>query len=338
MKKDNKSNKNKQKPQRTAREDELRSLDSQLGSFGLEPPKVYRRQDSQQQRRTSQQQSRNGSRSAQQQSRRPASSRQNTPRTPQEKVKQQNQKRRIKKKVRNVLYASGLVVLVAAVLITLSLTVLFKIDTINITGNEKYSAKQISAVMPIEKDKNLFMADVKGAKKKLEENLPYIYNAEITRKFPSTINVAITEVKTIYRIKNADKTYTLLDNRFKVLEEHAAKVPAESIEIKKATVSKAAAGTTVELKDEKMLDYLKRICATINKVNMKKVTAIYSKDINNNYIVYDNRITIKLGAIDKSEQKLFSALAALEKLEKTNPAAHGEMTATSDKQIYFTEK
>lgn len=325
MKKDNKS---KQNRQRTQRDDELRSLDSQLGSFGLEPPKVYRRQEPQRQ-----QQRQNGNRPAQQNRRQSAANR-----TPQERVKQQNQKRRLKKNVRRALTGISLILLVALVMVVLSLTVLFKIDTINITGNEKYSSMQIAAVLPIDKGKNLFMADVKGAKEKLEANLPYIYNADITRKFPSTINVAITETKTVYRIKNADKTYTLLDDNFKVLEEHAAKAPTNSVEIKKAVVSKAAAGTTVELADKKMLGYLTRICDTINAVNMKKVTAIYSKDINNNYIVYDNRITIKLGAIDKAETKLYSALAAIDKLEKTNPAAHGEITATSDKQIYFTEK
>lgn len=326
MKKNNNQKKNNPRAPRP-REDELRSLDSQLGSFGIEPPKVYRRQE--QQGRTPAKQPAN---------RRVSSARQNPPRTPQERVKQQNQKRRLKKKFRRALTAITLVMLVIVVLVTLSLTVLFKIDTVKITGNEKYSAKQITAVLPIEKGNNLFTCDTKGAKKKLELNLPYIYNADITRKFPSTINVAITETKTIYRIKNPDKSYTLLDDNFKVLEEHAAKAPSGSVEIKKAVVDKATAGTTVELSNKKTLDYLKRICQTINAVNMKKVTAIYSKDINNNYIVYDNRITIKLGAIDKAEQKLYSALAAIDKLEKTNPAAHGEITATSDKQIYFTEK
>ena len=328
MKKDNK-----QKPntKRTPREDDLRSLDSQLGSFGLEPPKVYRRQEQQRQQQT-------GSRGQSQQNRRPANANRNAQRTPQEKVKQQNKKRRLKKKVRRALYAVMLILLVALIIVALSLTVLFKIDTINITGNEKYTTQQITAVLPIDKGKNLFMADTKGAKEKLETNLPYIYNAEIKRKFPSTINVAITETKTVYRIKNADNSYTLLDDRFKVLEDSAAKAPSHSIEIKNAKIKTAVAGTTVELKDKKMLGYLKRICNTIASVNMKKVTAIYSKDINNNYIVYDNRITIKLASIDKAEDKLYSALAAIDRLDKTNPAAHGEIVATSDKQIYFTEK
>ena len=300
----------------------MRNLDSQLGSFGLEPPKVYRRDQ------------RTSSSNASQQRRRA----QNQPRAPHEKVKRQNKKRRLKKQVRRAIYGFALGVCIVAVIVVLSLTVLFKIDTINITGNEKYTTQQIAAVLPIQTEKNLFMVDTKGAKEKLEENLPYIYNAEIKRKFPSTIDVAITETSTVYYVKNADTTYTLMDDRLKVLEEHAAKAPKKAVEIRKAALNTAVAGKTAEFTNEKIQSNLLKISETVKNVNMKKVTAIYSQDINNNYIVFDGRITIKLGTLDKAEDKLYSALAAIDKLNQTNPKAEGEITATSDKQIYFTEK
>ncbi|MBR6391650.1 MAG: hypothetical protein IKS12_00030, partial [Eubacterium sp.] len=68
------------------------------------------------------------------------------------------------------------------------------------------------------------------------------------------------------------------------------------------------------------------------------VSAVYSSDINNNFIVYDSRITIKLGTLDNLENKIYSALTAIEKLNESNPQAEGVLTVTDNKQVYFSEK
>ena len=77
---------------------------------------------------------------------------------------------------------------------------------------------------------------------------------------------------------------------------------------------------------------------TVTSLKLKEVTAIYSESLVNNYVVYDNRITIKLGETKDIEDKLFTALTAIEKLNDTAPDAEGTLTATNSKQIYFTEK
>ena len=77
---------------------------------------------------------------------------------------------------------------------------------------------------------------------------------------------------------------------------------------------------------------------TVNDLKLKKITAIYSESLVSNYIVYDNRITIKLGETNGIKDKIFTALTAIEKLNDSNPDAEGTLTATNDKQIYFTEK
>lgn len=313
--------KNSKPKKQNTRDEELRTLDSQLGSFGLEPPKIYRHDQkagskSEHRRRTQKDESV----------------------SPQEKNKQQNKKRRLKKGVRRAIYGVSVFVCVALVLVVLSLTVLFKIDNINISGNKFYTTQQISAVLPLETGKNLFTSDLSGAKVKLEENLPYIYEATLTRKFPSTVSVVIKETPKVYQIKNADNTYTLLDDRFKVLEAKTGNLPKDCIEVRKAAIKTAVAGKTVQLTSDKVLECLISLCEVINKVEIDKVTAIYSQDINNNFIVYDGRITIKLGSLDNAEEKLYSALTAIDKLTESNPKAEGELTAISDKQVYFTEK
>ena len=323
MKKDNKNS----RPRRPERTEEMKALDSSIGSFGLEPPKIYRQ----------------GQRPSYADEQKKAAPKKRSKKSPQhsaphEQVKKQNKKRRLKKEVRRALYVLLIALGIVTVIVVLSLTVLFKIETININGNKHYTKQQISAVLPIATEKNLFTADTKGAKEKLETNLPYIYNAEIKRKFPSTINVNITETPKIYYVKNPDKSYTYLDDNFKVIEARTEKAPKKGVEIRKAAVKNAVNGETVEFTDAKVAKNLTKLNNTLKKIEMEKVTAIYSQDINNNFVVYDGRITIKIGSLDNAEDKLYAALSAIDKLSESNPQAEGELTATSVKQIYFTEK
>ncbi|MFR5876624.1 MAG: cell division protein FtsQ/DivIB [Eubacterium sp.] len=324
-----------------AERNDLRDLNSQLGSFGLEPPKIYRNDQAvKRYSDLSENDKKSGRRNVDNKhTKRSSVGSAKNYQSVDEKRKAQNKKRKNKNKFRKLIYIILVLIGIAAVLSILSLTVLFKIDTITIKGNNIYSTKEISAVIPIEKEKNLFLADTDGAAQKLEENLPYIYNAEIKRKFPSTIVVNITETKTVYSIKNKDKTYTLLDDNFKVLEVSAAEKPSDSIEIKKLALESAQAGMTAEVSNEQTKKDLLILTSAVKSLKLEdEITAIYSNDINNNYMVYDGRITYKLGTTENIEKKIYSALTATEKLAESNPGIEGEMSITDDKQVYFTEK
>lgn len=318
----------------------LSDLDSQLGSFGLEPPKIYRKDQAVKEYNISSQDKNYSKHSADTKFiRRSGNSDRNNNKTTEQQRILQNKKRKKKNKLRKLIYILLIILAVAVAMVVLSLTVLFKIETITIKGNEIYSEKEITAVLPIEKEKNLFLTDLDGAAQKLEESLPYIYNAEVTRKLPSTIVVNITETQTVYSIKNKDKTYTLLDDNFKVLEASAAENPGDSIEIKKLALASANEGMTADISDEQVKKDLTALAAIIKELQLEdEITAIYSTDINNNYMVYDGRIIYKLGTAEDLENKVYSALAATEKLSETNPNAQGEMSVTGDKQVYFTEE
>lgn len=303
---------------------ELSPLNSSLGAFGLEPPKRYRPE----------QKAQTTGKPVKLRKARTDNKQQKTL----DEIRLEENRRRKKAKLRRkVISYIALVVSIIAVIIVLSLTVLFKIETISINGNTKYKNKEITAVLPIEKGSNLFLCDSKKAAEKLEENLPYIYSAEIKRKLPSTIVVNITETPTVYSIKNSDKTFTLLDGNFKVLET-SAKKNNNCVSINKAKIKSAVVGQTAELSEEKIKDNLTELTSAISRLQLDKVTAIYSSDINNNFMVYDSRITIKLGTLENLDNKIYSALTAIDKLNESNPQAEGIMTVTNDKQVYFTER
>lgn len=309
---------------------ELDSLNNELGSFGLEPPKRYRSQQSDGVYRDKKSnQSSKKSRSNK--------SNDNAQMTKAQKNAIHKKKRRLKKKVRIAFGITGLCFALIVVAIV-CLVVFCKIETITVSENDKYTTEQVLAVLPVEKGKNLFFFDSESAENKLCENLPYIYKAEIKRKLPSTVEVNISQADRLYYVQNSESLYTYMDDNFKTVEVNAVEPPENGIEIKKIAVSQAVLGQTAEFTDENIVDNVKELMNVVNNLKLDEVTAIYSESNLSNYLVYENRIIIKIGEINDAENKVYSALTAIEKLNEANPQAEGTMTAIGGKQVYFTEQ
>lgn len=321
-----KNTKSKQNERRRRDDGEFSSLNSSLGNFGLEPPKRYRPEQREEKRET-----------VKKPNIRSRKREEPSFRNLDDIRREENRNRKNAKLKRKILFYSGLVISITALIVILSLTVFFKINTITVEGNKKYSVKEITAVLPISKGTNLFICDTEKAAQKLSENLPYIYDAQITRKLPGTIKVKVTETPRIYSIKNKDSTYTLLDGKFKVLET-SAKKNKNCVQINNTSLKNAIVGMKAEFSDTNIENNLIELSEAIERLELDDATAIYSTDINNNYIVFDKRITVKLGTLEGLDDKIYSALTAIEKLNESNPQAEGTITVTNDKQIYFSEK
>lgn len=307
---------------------ELDALNSSLGSFGLEPPKHYRNEENK---------NADGKRKPQnKKQQKKKSSQQNISNN--DKLKKHKKKRRLKKKFRILFTVIGLVIGISIVVAILCLTVGFKIQTIQINPCEMYTEEQISAVLPIEKEDNLFLIDKKNVAEKLETNLPYIYDVKIKRKIPSTVIVSVTQPEFVYYVINNDDTYTYFDNNFKVLKLNAETKPeANAIEIKKIALSDCTEGYAANLTDSNSLDTIKEMMQLVDELKLTEITSIYSEGTSENYFVYEDRITIKIGSMKDAEDKMYSALASIDKLNTSNPEANGLLTSTGGKQVYFTE-
>ncbi len=248
----------------------------------------------------------------------------------------QNQKRRLKNSVRNALVTIGLLLLLLAVGVVLSLTVFFKIETIDITGSGMYSSEEITAYCSVDVGDNLFLIDKEKCAEGLEQKLPYIYDVEIIRKLPSTLQLSITEASPAYKIKNEDGSYILLDDRFKVLNSNSAESSEGAVEIQNVSIVSCENGLLIGFENEEVQTCLNELSSIIKKLNITEATAVSSDGKNNNCIVYENRIILKLGSSENLEDKIYRGIAGCEKLNESNPNAKGTMDLTSGKQFYFT--
>ena len=145
----------------------------------------------------------------------------------------------------------ALVAVVAGVV--LSLTVFFKISTVEVTGLTQYTSDEVVTVCGIEQGDNLFLVDKDKVVEHVSEALPFTGEITVKRSFPNKIVINVTDSDVACAVKY-EKGYVLINNEEKVL------ATAKSIKgvntilkeqyDKKAAAEEAAAAKTSETTTE----------------------------------------------------------------------------------------
>ena len=250
--------------------------------------------------------------------------------------RRQNRKRRLKNSVRRALLALCLLVVLLAFGVTLSLTVFFKTENVTAQGSGIYAEQEILDASGLNSSNNLFLLNEEEIGESIMRQLPYIGTVSISRKLPNTVNINVTDTIASYSIENSDKTYVLLDQNFKVLENAADRIPADTVRISSADISNADPGMTVVFSDTAVQQRLSEIAKAVNETGMAQATEIYTTGANSNYIVYMDRITFELGDLENLEDKIIRGLASCEQLDSDGSDMRGNLNLTVDKQSYFT--
>lgn len=111
-------------------------------------------------------------------------------------------------------------VTVAAVVIALLLgiSVFFKVETIMVSGNVKYTAWDVSNASGIKEGENLLTFGIPQAVARIQAALPYVEDVRIGIKLPNTVNIEIVESEVVYSVKASDDTWWLVSSAGKVVE------------------------------------------------------------------------------------------------------------------------
>jgi len=249
-----------------------------LNSINLEPPKIYGEEPQRRER-----------------NRKKNTSKNSAALSTAEKRHRQNKKRRLKNSVRKAFIYIALILVLLAVGAVLSLTVFFKIETIQVMGSGKYSTQEIMDLCTIAAGDNLFLIDKEKCADNLKTRLPYIYEVEIKRELPSAICINVTEATPAFQIKNQDETVILLDKKFKVLDNSSSAVSEGVVEIQNAAYVAAENGYAIEFENEEVSESITAMAAVIEKLGITEATAVSSTGSKENYMIYENRIVLQLG-------------------------------------------
>ena len=97
-----------------------------------------------------------------------------------------------------------LCVLAVVVALTGGATVFFRVETVTVTGNQRYTQEEIIAASGIQMGDNLYALNKVRIDRKIRTQLPYVGELSINRALPSTILINVTEWEAVAQVAVPD--------------------------------------------------------------------------------------------------------------------------------------
>lgn len=250
-------------------------------------------------------------------------------------IKKNQEKKRRRRKRRIVTVFTVFLLMCVTAFCVLSLTVLFKIENIKLSGNTVYTADEIIATAEIDIGDNMFLISESAVSKRVERELPFITSVKIKRTLPDTISLTVTETEEQLVISGG-KNYFSADLSGKVLAEYD-KIPADLTLLTVSKDAKLEVGERAEFTEEEsdiIEKYFKIIENGDFSVNFINVVNPYDS-----YMKINGSLIIKFGAQTDFELKAAHLKAMLEKMDKGAMGVIDLSSWSSKKQeAYFTEQ
>lgn len=213
------------------------------------------------------------------------------------------------RRARRIAAYIALIAVVIIVGVILSLTVLFKTESIEVKGNKYYDESKIINLSGVREGDNIFMASMFADTNKIVEELPYIREADVSFNIPNGLVITVKNEAPYYSLQSEGKYYLVSkDNR---LLEQIEKKPKKLMFIDAPKLKSSEIGDYVKFEKQRYTTALDEIIASIKKNKISDITSISVKDIDNITITYDNRILIKLGVPDSIDYKIRTAFAII---------------------------
>lgn len=250
-------------------------------------------------------------------------------------VRSINKKRiRRKRKIKKLVALFLLAFVIICVGVLLALTVFFKINTINIAGSKVYANSQVLEASGIEIGSSLFGVNEDKLNKILPEKLPYIKSVKVVRKLPDTLTVEITATReTAAFISGAG--YILVDDTGKVLDKDAQMLRENVAVVSGVKPKNVVEGKQISLGKDEVNEDFTTVLSTLQSSDFDGVTEIVLTEKGEFKLIYEDRITIKLGSMENLELKLQRAKAAIDKENQINPYSEGVLDLKTEPYAYF---
>lgn len=223
-------------------------------------------------------------------------------------------KARKKRIIKRTIFILILVIIALGLLITKSK--IFLIKNIEVDGKKLVSKDVISNELQNIKGENIFFVKSDDIKKALKSD-PYINEVSISRKFPSTLKVNVTEKNIAYYTKTSSG-YDIISSDFVLLEKVNNIKGRKLIELIGLNSDNETLGSKyINTKDDTRLeDFLKELYK-INQSNTTKhnITKVNVSNLNF-IIVYFGDTEVKVGNGENLVKKMNDALNILNGLEE----------------------
>ncbi|MEG1011718.1 MAG: FtsQ-type POTRA domain-containing protein [Ruthenibacterium sp.] len=208
---------------------------------------------------------------------------------------------RAQRRRRNLYTTLGILIAVIVGII-LSLTVLFKIETITVEGTTPYGEAEIIAAFGRKPGDNLFAFNTDKTIAAMQQKLPYLETIKIRRALPSKVRIDVTSATDAYSVGSASG-WVLLSESLRILR-IVPEEPAELAHIIGIEALNPVPGTPLQIENTDKLDALRKLQGELQTQELLPVTEINVTDTLNLSFVYAGRIRILLGTVNELGDKI----------------------------------
>jgi len=205
-------------------------------------------------------------------------------------------------------------VLVICVAIIAALTLFFRVDQIEVTGQQRYTTEQVQEASEIQIGDNLILLNKYDAVGSIVETLPYVEDTRINRKLPSKLIIEVTECGTPVAVVQDGYTW-LISSRGKIVDQLDVSAAAEYAGVSGCQLLAPSIGTKVALATDfstQQSSLLSLLAVLEEKDMMERVDGIRMDDLSAIYMDYDGRFTVKMPYGADYAQKMQILQMALE--------------------------
>lgn len=260
-----------------------------------------------------------------------------------EKTEKEKKIAKIRKR-RKAIVISGFAGILLIVLLILVYAFVFRVKSYKIeyVGEVPYNTDEITSALSDFYDKNLFSVSTEDISPVLESKLPYITNVKVLRKLPNKLVVTVECSEEIYAVELNAGMYAITDGKLKVLK--LSTIVPEGVTMVQGRNSSEGyeigkpLSFTSELGDDEIQVALCDIAAEAEHSELKNISMI---DINNPdgiYMIYDERIVVRLGNVSNMTSKISLAKKSIDEENEISPKGYGELNVTISKKAVFAPK
>lgn len=220
-------------------------------------------------------------------------------------------RRRKRSKKKYTLYYLLALVLMLCIGVALSLTVFFKIESIQVVGDTRYAKEELIGAAGVSVGENLFRVSKKSASERLIAGYPYIAQVRLQRVLPNALLLHVTEAKAIAAVETG-QAYTLLDARARVLETGLPTCPEGYFRTVGFSVEGLSPGDFLPEREADRLSLLLELQDCIAANGLSKIGLIDLSDPADIWLLYDGRVAVELGGRSDIDYKIRAAKSVMD--------------------------
>lgn len=247
---------------------------------------------------------------------------------------QASSKRRRRRNRMRPLYGLLVTALVIGVGVSLSMTVFFNIQTIEIAGDApQYTTEDVANASGVHTGDNMMRLNSNQVKENILARMVFVDSVSIQKKFPDTLVITVMPSEAAFNVTDSSGTLQV-SAAGKILKSSPDADPALPT-ITGFEISVREPGQQLESKDSQKDKIFQTIASRVSKGLDCPVTGVDLTDKYNISLTFDNRVVFSLGNWSDMDYKITLAETVLGQL---SPEKVGYLTMVGDHQCSYRDK